>query len=77
MEDADPGTPWKTDVRPHAERFENYRIGGWIATGVGAAAVLTGTILLVVDALANKDDHVDVAATVSPHGLGLSWRGVF
>jgi len=49
----------------------------WVGYGVGAALVVSGSVLYIIGAVAGKKASVALVPSVSPSGAGLSAQGVF
>jgi hypothetical protein len=79
VEDADPGTPWRPGLSGHADAYDRYRLGAWVAAGVGAAALVTGTVLLIIGRRGRRAERARVTLTpvIRPGGAGLSLGGRF
>ncbi|MFC1482543.1 hypothetical protein ACFL51_01925 [Myxococcota bacterium] len=82
VENADVGTAWNSDIRDHDKRFRSYRTGAYISAGVGAAALVTGTVLLILGYSTRRPERstastktstsVSVAPAIMPGGASLS-----
>ena len=77
VENADPGTEWKPGLSGRADAFDRYRTGAWVAAGVGAAALVTGTVLLIVGRKGRRAERVTLTPVIGPGGAGLSLGGRF
>lgn len=47
-------------------RYEAVQLGGWVMTGVGAAAAVTGAILLVIDSTRSSEEDTGTTTTLAP-----------
>ena len=79
VEQAAPATPW-TDVRSSYETSRDLPTAGGVLTGIGAAATVTGLVLLIrawSDGGDTPDDDAAVGVIATPHEAGLGLRGAF
>ncbi len=65
------------DYKARGEELEGHRLTGWIVTGVGVAAAVTGAVLLVLDGTADGPSEVSTAPLILDGGGGVSvrWTG--
>jgi len=77
VEDADFGTPYNPILINHADSYDRYRTGAWIAASVGSAALITGTVLLILGRKGRQAERVTLTPETWPGGGGLSLSGRF
>jgi hypothetical protein len=71
VEDAPQDTHWEPDLAEYYRNVSRYGTGAWAASGVGAALLVTGVILLVVDGKRAKERRAWLWPTLGPGQVSL------
>ncbi len=69
---ASQGTMWEPELSSANAAVGRYRTGAWVAGGLGAALLITGVVLLVVDGKRRPERRVWLQPAVGPGRVTLS-----
>ena len=76
VDEAAAGTPWEPDLKKNYNNVTRYGMGAWVASGLGAALLVSGAVLLLLDRTRHSRDEQSTRRTWITPVVGRGQVGI-